>query len=393
MAVLIDKFWIEAVLTEVYPRFVKEGGVDLDGSGAIEGKEIFGDLDQDGTVGDRDDYKAYLRKNRSQLSAKIPFFRWGEKLSVGNRLHRLMYLLSDIHSDTQMASAYAFIAGLVDKTDEEIGLNILSPEREARIYYWAMKGAGVVFKNQDDDSLVTNVEKRQLDCDTSGFTAMGMGDERGVELNPVRALGHVFLRGKEGSEEFNIDAGEITTDQRYGVDPDLVSKGIYLKTLDDRGLESLFLETRGLVLARFGRGEEALAAYDKALAIDRDDAIAHNNRGFILEKLGRDEEALAAYDKALAIDPNYAKAHNNRGVVLERLGRDEEALAAFDKALAINPNDAKAHNNRSFVLEGLGRDREALAALQKACQLDPTLLDWRTRILLSKLHFFSYWEL
>ena len=40
----------------------------------------------------------------------------------------------------------------------------------------------------------------------------------------------------------------------------------------------------------------------------------------------RDQEALVAYDKALAINPNDAKAYYNRGVVLEKLGRSADSI-------------------------------------------------------------------
>ena len=68
MTVFIDKFWIEGVLREAFPRFLKEGGIDLNKNGKIEGAEVFGDLDGDKTIGDPDDYKEYLRRNRPLLS-------------------------------------------------------------------------------------------------------------------------------------------------------------------------------------------------------------------------------------------------------------------------------------------------------------------------------------
>jgi tetratricopeptide (TPR) repeat protein len=52
-------------------------------------------------------------------------------------------------------------------------------------------------------------------------------------------------------------------------------------------------------------------------------------------------EALASYDKALAIRPDYATALNNRGTALTALKRSEEALASYDQALAIRPDFAR----------------------------------------------------
>lgn len=60
--------------------------------------------------------------------------------------------------------------------------------------------------------------------------------------------------------------------------------------------------------------------------------------GLALQALKRLDEALASYDKALALKPNYADAYINRGNALKDLNRLDEALASYDKALALKPN-------------------------------------------------------
>lgn len=355
MTVSIDKFWIEGVLTKTFPRFLKQGGVDLDGNGIIEGQESFGDLDNDGTIGDRDDFKIYLHQNRSRLSRKISFLKWGEGLSVDNRIHQAIYLKSDLHSKTQIASAYMLIADLVGKAGEELGqVCFLPPHLETQVYYATMKRLGILFKDSNNNSLVSNINKRELDCDTSSFVAMALGDERGLKLQPVRTPNHIFLRGKNGDgTEFNIDVGRITSNESYGIAPVLVQRGTYLKTLDDRQLEALFLTNRGSVLVKQGRNKEALISYNRATDIDPNNANAHNNRCVVLKKLGRIEEALISCNRAITINPNSVDFHNNRGVVLEELGRNGEALFSYNKALAIDPNDPLVHYNRSIVLKKL----------------------------------------
>ena len=42
--------------------------------------------------------------------------------------------------------------------------------------------------------------------------------------------------------------------------------------------------------------------------------VINTNRGAALERLGRFDEAIAAYDAALAAKPDYAEAWHNRGV-------------------------------------------------------------------------------
>ena len=91
----------------------------------------------------------------------------------------------------------------------------------------------------------------------------------------------------------------------------------------------------GLMLQHLGRDEEALASFDKALAVRPNDIAALHSRGLICAALGRHAEAVMSYDRVLAIQPADAEAHNNRGVALSALGRHADALASYDKALAV----------------------------------------------------------
>jgi tetratricopeptide (TPR) repeat protein len=44
------------------------------------------------------------------------------------------------------------------------------------------------------------------------------------------------------------------------------------------------------------------------------------------------QEALAAYEQAIRLDPNFALAHNNKGLALEALGKIQEAQQAYERA-------------------------------------------------------------
>ena len=111
---------------------------------------------------------------------------------------------------------------------------------------------------------------------------------------------------------------------------------------------------------------QALASFDRALALDENDASAWNDRGIALGNLGRHEEALASYDRALALDGSNAGAWYNQGSALGQLGRPEEALASFDRALALDGSNAGAWENRGVALYNLGRPEEALNSLNRA---------------------------
>jgi Tfp pilus assembly protein PilF len=81
------------------------------------------------------------------------------------------------------------------------------------------------------------------------------------------------------------------------------------------------------------------------LKVNSKNAHAHCSRGLALQGLKRLDEALASYDKALALKPDFAEVFNNRGQFLHELKRFEEALASYDKALALKPDYAEPHWN------------------------------------------------
>ena len=77
--------------------------------------------------------------------------------------------------------------------------------------------------------------------------------------------------------------------------------------------------------------------------------------------LNRFEEALASYDRALAVRPDYAKAFVDRGDTLRELKRFEEALASYDRAIALRPDYVEAHCQRRNVPNADRRLRTRLA--------------------------------
>jgi len=153
---------------------------------------------------------------------------------------------------------------------------------------------------------------------------------------------------------------------------------------------------RANALKELRRLDEALAGYDRALALDPDGAAAWYNRGNALKELGRPEEALVSYDRALFLRADYPDAHNNRGNALRDLKRMEEALASYDRALSLRPDDAETHNNRGNALKELRRLDEAIASYDRAIALQPDHADshWNKSVaLLLKGDFARGWDL
>ena len=149
------------------------------------------------------------------------------------------------------------------------------------------------------------------------------------------------------------------------------------RALAIRSRDAVALNNRGVALNALGRHADALKSYGRALKLQPDYVSALYNRARSLDELQRHDEALAAYDKVLAREPHHAVAHNNRGVALDTLGRSEEALESFAKALALQPDYAEALSNRGTALIDLDRLDEAMASYDAALALDPRSVEFR----------------
>jgi tetratricopeptide (TPR) repeat protein len=88
--------------------------------------------------------------------------------------------------------------------------------------------------------------------------------------------------------------------------------------------------------------KEAIAAYDRALAIRRD-PIALVNRGRVMIRGARRKAAFESFDQATTMEPKYGDAWLHKGILLVRMRKRREADECFKKALGLYPNYAKEY--------------------------------------------------
>jgi len=127
----------------------------------------------------------------------------------------------------------------------------------------------------------------------------------------------------------------------------------------------------GLMLASQGWPNEAIFHYERALLLNPDDALSHYNLGNMFKTQGRINEAIAQYERALSLNPDNALAHNNMGLALAMQGRISEAINHFECALSLNPDSANAHNNLGNMFMAQDRPNEAIAQYERALSLNP----------------------
>ncbi|GBG63314.1 hypothetical protein CBR_g37671 [Chara braunii] len=109
------------------------------------------------------------------------------------------------------------------------------------------------------------------------------------------------------------------------------------------------------------------AAVKKALASHDPDWVKRvGNEQY---KKGCFSEALALYDRAIALDPNQAAFHGNRAAVLTSLNRIAEAVKECELAIQLDPNFARAHQRLGGLLTRFGKLDEAMWHLHKSEEL------------------------
>ncbi|MDZ4764459.1 MAG: tetratricopeptide repeat protein [Chloroflexota bacterium] len=136
-------------------------------------------------------------------------------------------------------------------------------------------------------------------------------------------------------------------------------------------LEARELMDKAYSLTELGRADEALIAYDRAIALQPKNAWAWARKARALRLLNRHHEALTIYDEALRLDPAYAWALKGKGIVLERLGDLEGALESHERAARLDPNDVWHWHNQGDIFQKMGRYDDALAMLEAALRVDP----------------------
>ena len=128
-------------------------------------------------------------------------------------------------------------------------------------------------------------------------------------------------------------------------------------TLDDKLAEAHFALGDCQLLR--GKSVEARSAFDKAVALANNEPVERqvqylvNQSSAYLRAPSNDTKALAAAERAIALQRSSAAAHFARGSALRNLKRTEDAIGAFNDTLAAQPKHTAALIARSQLIIGL----------------------------------------
>lgn len=139
--------------------------------------------------------------------------------------------------------------------------------------------------------------------------------------------------------------------------------------------------------------QQAIDAFNRAIAIDPRDASAHINLATSYRGLKQYARAVETYHQAFALQPNLLLGdfvNHEYGFTLVHLGRLDEAAAAFAKMQAQSDaaQQARAHRSTAFLEMYRGRYDEAYGRLRRAILIHQTngagVSEYRDRLILTR---------
>lgn len=145
---------------------------------------------------------------------------------------------------------------------------------------------------------------------------------------PADAHGH-YLLGYAGREAGDLRAAEVCFREALRLSPE---EPVYLRALAE-------------LLAGRKLFPEALGLARRAVELAPDRPANHVTLGYVSSAAGDRAAARRAYEQALLLDPNDAVAWNNLGCVDLAQGQPMQARHRFREALRLNPEGTAAHDN------------------------------------------------
>jgi tetratricopeptide (TPR) repeat protein len=116
--------------------------------------------------------------------------------------------------------------------------------------------------------------------------------------------------------------------------------------------------------------DKAVERYRQVAEMRPDDPNVQYNLGSALFTKEDYKGALAAFDRAIELDPNNAETHHFRGATLEKLGRPKDAIESLKQSVAIH-DSYKARWLLGVVYEQVGDYASAVQEFEAVARMEP----------------------
>jgi Flp pilus assembly protein TadD len=129
--------------------------------------------------------------------------------------------------------------------------------------------------------------------------------------------------------------------------------------------------THGEELVRSGKAEDALAEFNRAIALDPHNAAAFYDRGLIYQNNKQHQFAIDDFTSASGLTPQRPEPLLARAISYLAMDRLKEAAADLDEAVQADPQNAQIWTTRGIAYERLGDKAKAAGCYAHAINLRP----------------------
>ena len=126
-----------------------------------------------------------------------------------------------------------------------------------------------------------------------------------------------------------------------------------------------------MALSREGKADEAIAAYERILAVAPGVPLVHYNLGNAYRKKGDTAKAEAAMRRSVELDPRFVDGWIGLATLLAEGGKRDEAIKIVEQGIAANEQSGLLQYALGVLAEGSGDAATAKKAFLEAERLDP----------------------
>jgi S1-C subfamily serine protease/lipoprotein NlpI len=214
------------------------------------------------------------------------------------------------------------------------------------------------------DGLAENKADKEIE-------SIQMGNSLGISITTFLSVAPKFkLSTDQIKIEFNA-AQPVTNAQMKEI-----AAGMALTIIPEGRASAQNLIERGNLLRRQIRFDEALKAFDQAIALKPKFVyLAYYGKGKILAMFRQSRESIEALEAAIQNNPKYLPALDTLSTVYRESEQYDKALVVINKAIQIQSKGGKENSNfyheKWGVLEHLKKYPEAIQAINKAIAIAP----------------------
>jgi tetratricopeptide (TPR) repeat protein len=208
----------------------------------------------------------------------------------------------------------------------------------------------------------------------------------------------LFIQGRDLAEKGHTEKANELFTQAVQKDPEFALAYLFKAgtSPDTKEGKAAFAKALSLV-PNASPGEQKLLAAEQA-AYQENNTVKYNQiyqelaamfpkdkhiqwyLGGSYDGLAEYDKEIAAYEQALAIDKNFAPAYQSLGYIYRWKNQYDKADANFQEYLKLNPKEPSAHVNLADLYRKMGKFEDALQHYKEAVQIDPLFREAQLKV-------------